>query len=87
MSSYGDGARAIIGVQWKKGGGHVINVERQNGKTYYVDAQVGKRYNPTEVLSKAKPSSVTIVRTDNLKFTERAKKTLLQQKSDDINII
>lgn len=76
MKEYGNGARAIVRVQWKNGGGHVFNVERQNGKTHYVDAQIGARYKPSEVLGMAKPSSVALVRTDNLKFSDRAKKSI-----------
>lgn len=76
MKEYGNGSRAVVGVQWKNGGGHVFNVERQNGKTHYVDAQIGARYKPSEVLGMAKSNSVRLVRTDNLKFSDRAKKSV-----------
>ena len=76
MSGYGEGARGVIGVQWRKGGGHVFNVERRNGKTHYVDAQIGARYNPAEILAQVKPGSVRLVRTDNLPFSDRAKKSV-----------
>lgn len=29
MKQYGNGSRAVVGVQWKNGGGHVFNVERK----------------------------------------------------------
>lgn len=76
MKEYGNGSRGIIGVTWKAGGGHVFNVERANGKTYYVDAQVGKRYTPMQIMSEVVPGSVRLVRTDNLKFSDRAKNAL-----------
>jgi len=76
MQEYGNGSRAVLGVQWKNGGGHVLNVERKNGKTQYVDAQVGGKYTAKELFSKIKPGSATLVRTDNLKFSDRAKKSV-----------
>lgn len=79
MKEYGNGSRAVLSVEWKKGNaGHVLNVERKNGKTHYVDAQIGKKYNPKELFSTVKPSSVKIVRTDNLKLSDRAKKSVEQ---------
>lgn len=81
MKEYGEGSRAVVGVQWKNGGGHVFNVERKNGKTHYVDAQIGAKYNPSELFSKVKTNSVRIVRTDNLKFSDRAKKSIEQSGS------
>lgn len=79
MKEYGDGSRAVLTVQWKKGNsGHALNVERKNGKTHYVDAQIGRKYNPKELFGVVKPNSVKIVRTDNLKFSDRAKKSVEQ---------
>ena len=78
MKEYGNGSRAVLGVQWKNGGGHVLNVEHRNGKTYYVDAQVGAKYTPSELFNAVKPGSVRVVRTDNLKFSDRAKKSVEQ---------
>lgn len=76
MKDYGDGSRAVVGVQWKGNGGHVFNVERKGGKTYYLDAQIGAKYKPSEVLSRIKPNRVRLVRTDNLQFSDRAKKSI-----------
>lgn len=71
MKSFGDGSRAVIQVFWKNGGGHVFNAVRKNGKTYYVDAQTNKHYKPNEVISKVVPSKVNLVRTDNLRVSDR----------------
>ena len=76
MQGYGNGSRAVVGVVWKDGGGHVFNVEQKGGKTQYVDAQIGARYKPSELFKVVKPDSVRLVRTDNLKFSDRAKKSI-----------
>lgn len=75
MSSFGENARAIIGVRWNgfNTGGHVFNVERKNGDTKYFDAQTGKRVNIKEYMNNARPLETTIMRTDNLRISERAK--------------
>ena len=78
MKEYGNGSRAVLGVQWKNGGGHVLNVENKNGKTLFVDAQVGGKYTAKDLFKAIKPSEVRLVRTDNLKFSDRAKKSIEQ---------
>ena len=78
MAEYGDGARAIVKIQWKNGEGHVFNVERKNGKVHYVDAQIGAKYNPKQLFTQVKPQSTRIVRTDNLQFSDRMKKSVEQ---------
>lgn len=76
MAQYGEGSRAVLQIQWKAGGGHVLNVERTGGKTVYVDAQVNKRYSASYLASMVRPGSVNIIRTDNLRISERAKKSV-----------
>lgn len=81
MKSFGNGSRAIMQVQWKNNrGGHVINVEYKNGKTYYNDAQVGKKYNANQLFSAIKTQSTQLTRTDNLKLSDRAKKMITKDK-------
>lgn len=72
-SNWGEGSRGVLQVFWKGGGGHVINIERKNGKTYYNDAQSGKTWNKNELFSRIRPGSAQVVRTDNLKFSDRVK--------------
>lgn len=79
MNAYGPGSRAVIRVQWQQGGGHVFNVENVGGKIRYMDAQVGKNVNIREYLAASKPGRTSIVRTDNLKVSERAKKSVTQK--------
>lgn len=77
MAKYGNGSRAVLSFGWKKSReGHVINVERRNGKTLYIDAQIGAKYNAKELFSKIRLDSVKIMRTDNLRFSDRAKKSI-----------
>lgn len=76
MRQFGNGARAIVSVHWNNGGGHVFNVENRNGNIIYVDAQVGGRYNPRELFRAIRTSETNITRTDNLRFSERARRSV-----------
>ena len=76
MKQYGNGSRAILQVAWKGTGGHVINVENRNGRIYYNDAQVHGRYNGSALFNAIKTGATNLVRVDNLKFSERAKKSV-----------
>lgn len=76
MRSFGNGARAILMVQWKQGGGHVINIENRGGRIYYNDGQVGGRYDARQLLSVTKLPSVALVRTDNLRISARVTKSV-----------
>ena len=77
MSGYGDGSRAIMTFGWKRGNaGHAINVELKNGKLHFNDAQVGGKYDGAKLMNAIKTKSVTLTRTDNLKVSERMKKSV-----------
>ena len=39
MDSYANGARGIVRVTWKTGGGHVMNWEKRKGQVYIIDCQ------------------------------------------------
>ena len=79
MKSYGEGSRAIVRVQWNnRKGGHVFNAEYKNGKMIYRDAQTGKSVNTQHYLSMARPQSVGLVRTDNLKLSYRIRNFVTQ---------
>lgn len=73
MKSYGKGSRGIVKIP-----GHVFNVENVNGKIRYVDAQTNTIYNSNNVFSRLgkEAASVQLVRTDNLRISERAKKSV-----------
>lgn len=77
MAQYGDGARAIVAVQWSGASyGHVINVEQKNGKTIYRDAQTGVQYKGNNFFKSVKSKSVTVTRVDNLQFTDVAARSV-----------
>lgn len=67
MAKWGAGSRAVVSLYWKGGGGHVFNVENVNGSTVAVDAQTGKKVSLANYLGQARPGSVTLIRTDNLR--------------------
>ncbi len=71
MKSYGSGARAVVAIP-----GHVFNCENVGGKIKYVEAQTGKRYTSKNIfsnLSSSQSKNVSIIRTDNLKISDRAR--------------
>jgi len=70
MAEWGDGARAIVRVRWKMGGGHVFIAERVNGKTVFLDPQRGTE-NVDYYFESAKGNGTFCVRIDNLPFTAR----------------
>ena len=78
MKEYGNGSRGVVQIFYKGGGGHVFNVEQKNGKTHYIEAQAGKVKDFAKTLKNVKTDSVALVRTDNLKFSDRAKKFVTQ---------
>lgn len=71
MLSYGDGARAIVRVQWQSGGGHVFIAEQIGAVTQFIDPQPGTR-DVSFYFSKGmiKPSSTRLLRIDNKNFTD-----------------
>lgn len=73
MKSYGNGARGIVTIP-----GHAFNVENINGKIRYIDAQTNTVYNSNNVFSRLgrKSANVSLIRTDNLRVSERAKKSV-----------
>ncbi len=80
MKNYGEGARGVVQIFYKGGGGHVFNVERKNGKTQYIEAQAGRIKDMNRVINHVRPDRVALVRTDNLKFSDRAKNFVTTRK-------
>lgn len=73
MREYGNGARGVVSIP-----GHVFNVENQNGKIRYVDAQTNTVYNSNNVFKRVgrKSQTITLTRTDNLSFADGAKRAV-----------
>ena len=78
MKAYGDGARAIIAVQWKgrNASGHVVNVIQRNGKTHVYDGQTGKQYKLSDLMNASRTESTRLVRDDNLEFSNQAREAV-----------
>ena len=74
MRQFGNGARAVIQILYRGGGGHVFNVENQNGRIVYIEAQAGKIKDIGATMAHVKTDTVNLIRTDNLKISDRAKK-------------
>lgn len=79
MKSYGDGARAVMQVEWKGANfGHVLNVVQRNGRTYYYDGQNGTRVNANSLFNAIRTRRTGLVRVDNLDFGDRAREAVRQ---------
>ena len=72
MESYGDGARAIVRVEWQKkygGGGHVFIAERRGDKTVFIDPQNG-RLDCSGYFTRVKKNGTYCIRVDDKPFTD-----------------
>lgn len=72
MQSWGNGARAIVSVDFMCGGGHVFAAEYRNGKVCYIDPQNACE-DCEDYLSQIDTRTVNILRTDNRNFTARVR--------------
>ncbi len=72
MQEWGDGARAIVRVRWKHGGGHVFIAEQLDGETRFIDPQTG-RTDASSYFERVKKNGTYVMRIDNLEFTDRIK--------------
>lgn len=76
MQQYGNGARAVVQIFYNRGGGHVFNVENDNGRVVYIEAQAGKlkdRDMQELMTNRVRTGDVNIVRVDNLRISDRAR--------------
>lgn len=69
MSGYGDGARAIVRVRWKKEHGHVFIAEQMHGSTVFLDPQSGEKF-VARYFNLAKTEGVHPLRTDDAEFSD-----------------
>lgn len=78
MQSYGSGSRGVVRIP-----GHVFNVENVRGKIRYVEAQTGIKYDSRNVfslMSGKQTSNIQLIRTDNLRISDRARNLVTQRK-------
>lgn len=78
MKSFGDGARGVVQIFYRGSGGHVFNVENVGGKIRYIEAQRGTMKDIAGTMSTVDTNSVNLVRTDNLRISDRAKNFVKQ---------
>lgn len=80
MKAYGDGARAIVRVQWQGGGGHVFIAEQVGDATQFIDPQSGTR-DCSAYFGKGmiKPAYTRLLRIDNRKFTDLIEKCVVKE--------
>lgn len=70
MASYGDGARAIVRVQWRRTrSGHVFIAEQVNGRTVFHDPQTDTA-DCSYYFASAKKNQTYCLRIDNREFTD-----------------
>lgn len=77
IKSYGNGARGAIQFEVKdRSLGHVLNFENKGGKILLIDAQERAKYNMRDILPLIRTTTVNVVRTDNLRLSDRAKNSV-----------
>lgn len=81
MFTYGVGARAIIRVGWKAGGGHVFMAEQTRNGTIFVDPQTGRRVDIYSYLNDAIVRETYLARTDDKKPTALLEKCVKKRGS------
>ncbi|WNO25826.1 capsid maturation protease [Arthrobacter phage Altadena] len=72
-----DGARGIVSVFWKSGGGHVYNYERIGNEVHYIEAQTGSP-DTSSYFADVKPGKFRHFRTDHLEPTDKLAKEAAQ---------
>lgn len=71
MTEWGEGARAIVRVQWKRGDcGHVFMAETTKNGVLFVDPQPGIKVNIDYYMDRAVKKETFLVRVDNLQPTD-----------------
>ena len=80
MNNWGNGSRGVVQVLWNGGGGHVFNVENDNGRIVYVDAQTHKQVSINDYMSRARTGTVNLIRTDNLRISNRARQFVVPRR-------
>ena len=66
-------ARAIVRVQWRRGGGHVFIAEQVAGQTRFIDPQTGS-LDCSGYFGRVKRNATYCMRIDDHKYTDLIKK-------------
>ncbi|EOJ27902.1 hypothetical protein KJZ24_15620 [Enterococcus faecalis] len=80
-----EGERYELSVAWKRGGAHIVNMERLNGVLTIIDAQSGVIAPIDEyfAIRHAQPSSLNYLRVDNLEFRKELVKLIAKAKKGE----
>ena len=76
MKEYGNNSRAVVFVQWSKGGGHYFTVQNVNGEIKFTNPQNAKA-DAESFFEDSKPSKTRIFRVDNLRATEYVREAVV----------
>ena len=80
MRGFKKGSRGVVQVLYRGGGGHVFNVENTGKGIVFYEAQTGKVKNMKSFMMDVDTKSVNLVRTDNLRISDRAKNFVTKRK-------
>ena len=75
-SSFGDGGRGILLLEWLSGKRHAVSILHRDGETFVLDSQ-NQKVSSAEYLRRCIPNSIRVFRTDNLELTGRAGSALV----------
>lgn len=80
-----EGERYELSVAWKRGGAHIVNMERLNGVLTIIDAQSGIIAPIDEyfAIRHAQPSSLNYLRVDDLEFRKELVKLIAKAKKGE----
>ena len=80
MKEYGNNSRAVVFVQWNRGGGHYFTVQNVNGEIKFTNPQNVKS-DAESFFEYSKPSKTRIFRVDNLRATEYVREAVVGVKN------
>lgn len=80
MLSQGEGSRGILAVEWKRGGGHGVSWEVENGEVVIRDCQSGRKCDFDDYTDRI--NNMYYVRTDNLEVNDKVEKYVKSRKDD-----
>lgn len=83
IDSYPDGARGYVEVQWKAGGAHVYNWEKQDGVVHYVEGQNPRKPDASGHMARARKNGIRTVRLDNATLRGDAAAVAVQNRTPE----
>lgn len=75
MQGFGKGSRAVVFVEWDRGGGHYFTAQNVDGKVIYTNPQNVDR-DAEDYFNYSRPTKTRIFRVDNCEATDYVKKAV-----------